>query len=120
MAQQAGNVYSTVAAAAYQAKALVSQGRLNDAHQVIESALNLSNPSTQPPQARITAAGLAYAVLGNLLYEWNRLEEAEQYLTEAIELGQQLAYGSALWSAYHTLARIKFNPWRPGGRANAD
>jgi LuxR family maltose regulon positive regulatory protein len=35
------------------------------------------------------------------------LEEAERYLTEAIELGHQLAYGSALWSAYHTLARIR-------------
>jgi LuxR family maltose regulon positive regulatory protein len=35
------------------------------------------------------------------------LEQAERYLMEAIELGHQLAYGSALWSAYHTLARIK-------------
>jgi LuxR family maltose regulon positive regulatory protein len=107
MAQQAGNVYSAVAAAAYQAKALASQGRLHDAGQVLEHALNLSNPAAQPSQPRVTAAGLACAILGNLLYEWNRLEEAEQYLTEAIEMGQQLTHGSALWSAYHTLARIK-------------
>ncbi|HEY7506420.1 MAG TPA: LuxR C-terminal-related transcriptional regulator, partial [Nitrososphaera sp.] len=107
LAQNAGNVYSAVAAAAYQAKALVNQGRLNDAYQVIDYALNLSNLTAQPSQPRVTAAGLACAILGILLYEWNRLEEAEQYLTEAIELGQQLAYGSALWSAYHTLARVR-------------
>ena len=35
------------------------------------------------------------------------MEESEYYATEAIELGQQLAFGSALWSAYHTLARIR-------------
>jgi LuxR family maltose regulon positive regulatory protein len=107
MAQKAGNVYSTVAAAVYEAEALVSQGRLKDAHQVIEHALNLSNPSAQTSRPRVAATGLAYAILGNLLYEWNRLDEAEQYLTEAIEMGQQLAYGSALWSAYHSLARIR-------------
>ena len=115
MAQKAGNVYSAVAAAAYQARALVGQGRLNEAHRVVEHALNMSSPSAQLSQARVTAAGLACAILGSLLYESNRLEEAEQYLTEAIEMGQQLAYGSALWSAYHTLARIKFIHSDPKG-----
>jgi LuxR family maltose regulon positive regulatory protein len=107
MAQQAGNVYSAVAAAAYQAKALVIQGRLHAAERVLEGALRPDNPADSPSRPKATAAGLACAILGNLFYEWNRLEEAEQYLTEAIELGQQLAYGSALWSAYHTLARIR-------------
>jgi LuxR family transcriptional regulator, maltose regulon positive regulatory protein len=43
----------------------------------------------------------------DMLYEWNRLEEAEHHVTEALELGQRLAFGSALWSAYYTLARIR-------------
>jgi LuxR family transcriptional regulator, maltose regulon positive regulatory protein len=107
MMQKAGNVYSMVAAAAYQTKALISQGRLKDAQHVIEAALNPRICSTRTPHAWVTATGLAYAIYGNLLYEWNRLEEAEQYLSEAIELGQQFAYGSVLWAAYHTLARIK-------------
>jgi LuxR family transcriptional regulator, maltose regulon positive regulatory protein len=107
MAQKAGNINSTVAAAVYQAKSLISQGRLKDAHQIIDHALNLGNPTGQSSQSRVTATALAYEILGRLLYEENRLDEAEQYLNESIEMGQQLAYGSALWSAYHTLARIQ-------------
>ena len=120
MAQSVGNIYSMVAAGAYQAKALIGQGRLNEAWQVIEHMMNVSNPTAQPSRTRATA-GLAKAIFGSVLYEWNRLEEAEPYLTEAIELGQQLAYGSALWSAYHTLARIKLiHGDRRGGEALVD
>jgi LuxR family maltose regulon positive regulatory protein len=107
LGQEVGNYYLMMAAASYQAKAFVCQGQIKRASQVLEQALSLADSSTRPTQSRIPAASVACANFGNLLYEWNRLEEAERYLSEAIELGRQLAFGSALWHAYHTLARIK-------------
>lgn len=107
LARQAGNLYLVMVSASYRARALICQGQLRQAGQVLEQALSLGISRSQPVQSRVPAASVACATFGYLLYEWNRLEEAEHFLVEAIELGQQLAYGSALWSAYLTLARIR-------------
>lgn len=107
LAQQVGNLYLVMVAATYRAQALVVQGRLIQAGEVLKQALALSNPSNWPDRARIPAASAVCAGYGALLYEWNRLDEAERYLTEAIELGQQLAFGSAVWIAYQTLLRVR-------------
>jgi LuxR family maltose regulon positive regulatory protein len=107
LARQVGNLYLVMVSASYQAKALISQGQLKQAGQILEQALSLGISRSQPVQSRVPAASVACASFGHLLYEWNQLEEAERFLIEAIELGEQLAYGSALWSAYLTLARIR-------------
>ena len=107
LAQQVGNHYLVMVAVSYQAKALVCQGQIKKAGQILKQELSLNAPSGRPAPSRLPAASVACASFGNILYEWNRLEEAEHYLNQAIELGQQLAFGSALWSAYHILARIK-------------
>lgn len=107
LAQEVGNLYLATVATSYQAQALVVQGRLTEAGKMLEQALDLSSSDKEPGLPRIPAASAACAVFGNLLYEWNRLEEAERHLTEAIELGQQLAFGSALWVAYHTLLHLR-------------
>lgn len=107
LAKRVGNLYLAMAAALYQSNALICKGKLRQAGQVLEQALDLSKTPSLPVPSWIPAASVVCSSYGSLLYEWNRLEEAEQYLTEAIELGQRLAFGSALWSAYHTLGRIK-------------
>jgi LuxR family maltose regulon positive regulatory protein len=107
LAQQAGNLYLAMVTASYRAKALVCQAQLAQAGQVLQQALDLGSTPGLPIQSWMPAASVVCSSFGDLLYEWNRLEEAEQYVIEAIELGQRLAFGSALWSAYHTLARIK-------------
>lgn len=107
LAREAGNLYLVMVATTYRAKALVCQGRLLQAEQTLMQALRSTISVHRPGQAGIPAASVAYASYGALLYEWNRLEEAEAYVTEAIELGRRLAFGSAVWSAHHTLARIK-------------
>lgn len=107
LATRVGNLYLAMAAASYLAHALECDGQLRQAGQVLEQALDLSKAPGLPVQSWIPAASATCASYGSLLYEWNRLEEAERYLTEAIELGQRLAFGSALWYAYHMLGRIK-------------
>ena len=101
------NLYLVMVSASYRARALICQGQLRQAGQILEQALSLGISRSQPVQSRVPAASVACATFGYLLYEWNRLEEAENFLAEAIELGQQIAYGSALWSAYLTQARIR-------------
>jgi LuxR family maltose regulon positive regulatory protein len=117
LAQRVGNLYLAMAAASYQAHALECQGQLRQAMQILERALDLSKAQGLLVQSWIPAASATCASYGSLLYEWNRLEEAEQYLTEAIELGQRLAFGSALWYAYHMLGRIKL---AQGDQKNAE
>ena len=107
LARQVGNLYLVMVSASYQARALICQSQLRQAGQILEQALSLGNSQSQSVQSRVPAASVACATFGYLLYEWNRLEEAEHFLVEAIELGQQLAYGSAVWTAYLTLARIR-------------
>lgn len=107
LAQQTGNFYLARAAAFYRAKALICQGRLTQAEGVLQQALDLGSGMGLPIQSRIPADSVICSSLADLLYEWNRLEEAESYVTDALELGQRLAFGSALWSAYYTLARIR-------------
>jgi LuxR family maltose regulon positive regulatory protein len=107
LARKAGNLFPTIAAAAYQAEALVCQGELRQAAHVLQQALDRAQIPSQAAPSWMPAASYVCVGFGNLLYEWNRLEQAEHYLREAIELGQELAFGSAPWSAYQTLARIK-------------
>lgn len=107
LAQQTGNLYLVLVSASYRAKALICQGQLIQAGQVLQQALELSATPGLPVQSWMPAASVVCAGFGDLLYECNRLEEAEPYVADAIDLGQRLIFGSALWSAYHTLARIK-------------
>jgi LuxR family maltose regulon positive regulatory protein len=107
LAQTVGNFYLAVVATTYHAHALICQGQLRQAKQTYQKALQLGTPLGQSDQPRMPAASVACAGMGNLLYEWNDLEEAERYLVEALALGQRVAFGSAIWSAYHALARVK-------------
>ena len=107
LAQRVGNLYLAMAAASYQAHTLECRGQIRQAMQILEQALGLSKTPGLPVQSLIPAASAICASYRSLLYEWNQLDESEKYLTLAIELGQRLAFGSALWYAYHMLGRIK-------------
>jgi LuxR family transcriptional regulator, maltose regulon positive regulatory protein len=107
-ARKAGSLFPMFAGAAYQAEAMICQGQLKRAGGILQHALDQGEIPNQSTRAWLPAASYVCVVFSKLLYEWNRLEEAERYLTEAVELGQQLALGSVLWSAYHILLHIKF------------
>lgn len=115
LAEDAGNLYLAAVAASYHARALMCQGQLKQAEGILQQSLESTDSEGLPIHSRIPADSVVYSTLADLLYEWNRLEEAGHYVTEALELGQRLAFGSALWSAYDTLARIRVAQDDPRG-----
>jgi LuxR family maltose regulon positive regulatory protein len=46
--------------------------------------------------------------MGELLYEWNELEQAERHLTQAVELGRRWGNAEALAGSYLWLARLRW------------
>src|SRR5690606_6301389 len=91
----------------YRARALMCQGRLKQAERILQQSLESRSGESLPVQSWIPADSVVCATFADLLCEWNRLEEAGYYVTQALELGQRLAFGSTLWAAYDTLARIR-------------
>jgi LuxR family maltose regulon positive regulatory protein len=80
------------------------QGRLHQAErtylQALEAAETMSGRASP-------LAGMAYAGLGSLLYEWNELEQAEAYLRQGLTLARPWMSWDTLVPGYLTLARLK-------------
>lgn len=80
----------------------VIQGQLHAArgtyHEAMEAAESAGRPSP--------LAGMAYTGLGNLLVEWNQLDEAEKLLQQGLSLGRQWHQWEILITGYFGLARI--------------
>ena len=85
----AGAVYIQLIAMAVLANSYVAQGKLRRAIALYEEAIayGLTHNHDRP----FPPAGYAYAGLGQVMYEQNKLEKAEQLLTKAIELGESIA-----------------------------
>ena len=98
-----GNVLASVMALASLAENYRKQGQLYEAEALYRQALDLSVDSRGK---RLPIAGRALCGLGELMREWNRLEEAERYLEEGIELLENWGV-LALYSGYIPLARLK-------------
>jgi LuxR family maltose regulon positive regulatory protein len=88
-AEGSGAEYVRLIAMAIQANTYVAQGKLSQALELFKEAIaaGLAQNKGQP----YPPAGYAYAGLGQLLYERNDLEAAEQHLTQAVGLGELMA-----------------------------
>ncbi|MCL5994774.1 MAG: tetratricopeptide repeat protein [Chloroflexi bacterium] len=75
------------------------QGQLRRAEAVTRAAL--TSPVRHP------AASAAQIALGEVLLEWNRLEEAEQQLQQALALAEQGGHNAALVSGQIKFARLR-------------
>ena len=82
-------VYVVLVAMRHQADCYLAQGKLRRAAQLYQEAITYGLAQNQghpfPP------AGYSYAGLGQILYEHNDLSQAEQHLTQALELGRLMA-----------------------------
>jgi len=103
MSQEIGNPLIAVTALCHHARLQVRQGRLRQAWEVLERALQLA---TDSQGRRLPIASKALMGLGELELEWDHLEAAADHLIESIELSRQWSELAA-FDAYFPLARVR-------------
>lgn len=79
------------------------RGQLHQAAQSYRQALQVGSIGEGH---LLPAAALTVSVTGQLYYEWDQLEEAEQYLLQGVELSRKLESAYALLANLQNLARV--------------
>ncbi|MBN1135252.1 MAG: tetratricopeptide repeat protein [Anaerolineae bacterium] len=101
--QQVGNRLITVTALCQKARLQTRQGRLPQAHETYQQALQAATDSAG---RRLPIASEALIGLGDLACEWNHLDTAADHLMEGIRLANQWSE-MASFDAYTPLARVR-------------
>lgn len=111
--QTVGNHYLVSMCQCILGVTLINLGKLHQAYDVFRRNLTAIEEGQYPP------IGYAYFVMAELLYEWNRLDEAERWLRRGLEIVQ--SHGRvAYWPhALMLLARILAAMHRPDEGAQA-
>jgi LuxR family maltose regulon positive regulatory protein len=97
------NIYGAFTSMSGLARLQSQQGQLHQAARTYHQALQMANG----PFERLPVVGLAYIGLGELLYEWNDMDEAESSFIKGIERGQQGGHIGILTTGYVGLLRIR-------------
>jgi LuxR family maltose regulon positive regulatory protein len=100
----AGNIYVAVAATCRLAYTQALGGRL---HQAVESCQEALQMATRKDGLRLPVAGYAYVYMGGVYREWNDLEAAARYLMQGIDLCSQVGYIMDQVVGYAALARVR-------------
>jgi LuxR family maltose regulon positive regulatory protein len=104
ISRYAGNDYTRLFALSTLAQLQVEQGHLSEGartyRQVIQEAETIRGQLA-------TVTGWAYIGMGEVLREWNEIDEGVRSVIEGIERGQQGGNESLIASGYTTLARLK-------------
>ncbi|MEJ2596977.1 MAG: tetratricopeptide repeat protein [Anaerolineales bacterium] len=104
ISNQTGNILLSVLVLASLADNYRKLGQLHKMETLYRQALDLAVDSGGN---RLPIAGRTLLGLGALMYEWNRLEDAECYIKEGIKLIKK--WGTLpLYSAFINLARVKY------------
>jgi LuxR family maltose regulon positive regulatory protein len=104
LSSQTGNILVSVMVLASLADNCRKQGQLRKTETLYRQALDLA---VDAQGNRLPIAGRTLLGLGDLMYEWNRLEEAERYLKEGVELIRE--WGTLpLYTGFINLARVKY------------
>jgi LuxR family transcriptional regulator, maltose regulon positive regulatory protein len=107
LSQAEGNLYGVEQALTCLAMIQTFQGQLNEAYTTCQDGLNMVEKSVDRKQEPKMSAGLLQVVMGMVLYEWNDLEEAAQYLLKGIAGCERSGETGTLASAYTALARLR-------------
>ena len=105
LAQRSGNIMMYASVLSNLAGLQIVQGRLCMAWDNYQKILVLSTDSSG---RRLPVAGKALMGLGELAREWNDLETAAEYLSEAVELLSQYVELGVIF-CYISLARVRHN-----------
>jgi LuxR family maltose regulon positive regulatory protein len=101
-----GSLHMAMVSSAYLARTFMLRGRLQEAERACRRALKVVAEVSETPGRTVPAAGMLYAYLGHLRREQGDLEDAEHYLRQALELGEQSGYVEVLAATYWALARL--------------
>ncbi|MFB0533835.1 MAG: LuxR C-terminal-related transcriptional regulator, partial [Anaerolineae bacterium] len=99
---ESGNIFQALVFSNGLAKVEVMQGHL---HQAADSYQQMQHLFLSWGEQHASVAGYVCVGMGELLYEWNNLDEAVQQLREGIERGKQGANPGILLPGYVTLTR---------------
>ena len=95
--QEAGNIAETIIHYGLLAQSTFEMGQLHRTEAICRQALTvIANYSSQVGTRPLAAAGFIYLQLGQLFYEWNRLDEAASYIHQGIELSQHESVGNTM------------------------
>ncbi len=98
-----GNLHILPMAISHLAQIQVVRGRLKEAAQTYQQAMETAAQITGHPSPLVS---VAHAGLGTLLYEWNTLEEARMHFERTLDLGKPWNNWESLLAAYIGLARV--------------
>ncbi|MEA2574641.1 MAG: hypothetical protein QOH93_1939 [Chloroflexia bacterium] len=100
-----GNLRLAIFGLRYLGVARMVQGRLHESARLYRQALQVAAEGGDSTRPELPAAGVAYAGLGRLLYEWNYLDEAREYALKGIELGKRGGERKILLEGYTVLGK---------------
>ncbi|MGE5222163.1 MAG: LuxR C-terminal-related transcriptional regulator, partial [Omnitrophica WOR_2 bacterium] len=101
--QQMNNRHLALMAYSHLGKLQAFQGHLIQAAQTYRQALQTSGKAAERTSL---SSGLVYAGLGNIYYEWNKLDNAAEHLNKGVEFGRLWANLETLLSGYTGLAYL--------------
>ncbi|MHB8598569.1 MAG: LuxR C-terminal-related transcriptional regulator [Ktedonobacteraceae bacterium] len=104
ISEPAGNLRTASIAVRYLALLQVDRGILHQAAEMYRQGLNVAHSAGE---TMLPPLGFMHLGLGELLYEWNKLDEATFHLEEAIERGQRGGDVKIWLMAYLLLAHVK-------------
>jgi LuxR family maltose regulon positive regulatory protein len=104
LGQQHGYQIMAAVALAHLAISINVQGRRREAFALCQRGARQYADTRGNP---LPVAGLIYVVLGDLAYEANDLEQAQQYLQKGVELGQQSATTLVILYSLEALAQVQ-------------
>lgn len=85
------------------------QGQLHACHNYWQKALdNIENPENRGAYS-LPVIGWVYIRLGELMYEWNKLDEAERYLSQGLERAELGGDIRTLVAGYLIAGRLKLS-----------
>jgi LuxR family maltose regulon positive regulatory protein len=107
LCQEADSTTLTLRAMMGLAQAQQSQGQLHLACRTCQQGLQLARTTEERYGQGLPATAWVQVVLGDLLREWNKLDEAGDYLEECIELCRLWQVGDMLCASYLLQARVR-------------
>jgi LuxR family maltose regulon positive regulatory protein len=100
----AGHDYLALEAMGYHAGLQMMRGRLREADGILRRALGFE---AKRGDDSLLATGEVHVALGELLYEWDDLDSAEDRLTEGIQLAERTGHFGTMVNGYLSLSRLR-------------